>query len=56
MCLGVKLLEESWASSGELVLKCVLGSKEKSERVKVGQLYLGLNRGHVSYTILPLIG
>ena len=51
MCLGVELLEESLASSGELVLKYVLGSK-----MKLGQLYLGLNRGHVSYAILPLIG
>ena len=41
----------------EVIFLSELGSRSSSSaEVKLKQLYLGLNRGHVSYTILPLIG
>ena len=50
-------VKESQVSSGELIFLSELGSKSSSSaEVKLEQFYLGLNRGHVSYTILPLIG
>ena len=36
MSLGVELLEESLASSGVLVLKCVLGSKSEAWAALLG--------------------